>query len=73
MTKEEFAKLPLLLTRKKFHEATGLCDRDIDALVKEGKIAVFHRPSRTYGKQTAQTSYRLYPKSEAARIAMLPL
>lgn len=69
MTKEEFAKLPLLLTRKKFREATGLRNHDIDALVKEGKIAVFHRPCN----QAAQTSYRLYPKSEAARIAMLPL
>lgn len=73
MTQEAFARLPLLLTRKTFREVTGLANHQIDRMVHAAELCVFKRPLRSYGNYLPERSYRLYPKSEAARIGGLKL
>lgn len=73
MTLEAFSKLPLLLSRKTFQEVTGLGKNQIDRMVESHELSAFHRPLRSYGSYRPERSYRLYPKSEAARIGGLKL
>lgn len=77
MTQQEFRKLPFLLTRKQFMQATGLSRVQIESLKSSGDIRVKVFPCKTYyrskKKVAAQKSYGKYFKLDAARLAGLTL
>jgi hypothetical protein len=71
MTKREFGELPLLLTRKKFMQVTGLQKDDLELAVRSKQITPFYPQGKD--SKGAPIGYAKYRKVDAARLAGLEI